>query len=75
MLEVPDTFFENAGALVLTQDDVRREIPVPASDRYRLEVEDFADAVLQRRAPQLGLEESLRNAGVIDQVFAAMMAK
>jgi predicted dehydrogenase len=75
VLEVPDTFFDNAGALVLTQGDVRREIPVPASDRYRLEVEDFADAVLQRRAPQLGLEESLRNAGVIDQLFAAMAAK
>jgi xylose dehydrogenase (NAD/NADP) len=75
VLEVPDTFFDNAGALVLTQDAARREIPVPASDRYRLEVEDFADAVLQRRAPQLGLEESLRNAGVIDQLFAAMAAK
>jgi xylose dehydrogenase (NAD/NADP) len=75
VLEVPDTFFDNAGALVLTQDEVRREIPVPASDRYRLEVEDFADAVLQRRAPQLGLDESLRNAGVIDQLFAAMAAK
>jgi len=74
-LDVPDTFFGNAGALVLTQDDVRREIAVPESDRYRLEVEDFAEAVLQRRAPQLGLEESLRNAGVIDQLYAAMAAK
>lgn len=75
VLEVPDTFFDNAGSLVLTQGDERREIPVPASDRYRLEVEDFADAVLQHRAPQLGLEESLRNAEVIDQLLAAMAGK
>jgi xylose dehydrogenase (NAD/NADP) len=75
VLEVPDTFFGNAGSLVLTQDDVRQEIPVPESDRYRLEVEDFADAVLQGRAPQLGLDESLRNAGVIDQLLATMAAK
>ncbi|MGA3006592.1 MAG: Gfo/Idh/MocA family oxidoreductase, partial [Opitutaceae bacterium] len=75
VLEVPDTYFDNAGALGLIQGDARREIPVPASDRYRLEVEDFAGAVLQRRPPQLGLEESLRNAEVIDRIFAAMAAK
>jgi xylose dehydrogenase (NAD/NADP) len=74
VLEVPDTYFDNAGALVLTQGDQRREIPVPASDRYRHEVEDFAAAVLERRAPQLSLAESLRNAEVIERIFAALAA-
>ena len=71
VLEVPDTFLDNAGALTLTLGDERREIPVAASDRYRSEIEDFADAIRQKRAPRLGLAESLRNAEVIDQLLAA----
>ncbi|HSU54407.1 MAG TPA: Gfo/Idh/MocA family oxidoreductase, partial [Candidatus Dormibacteraeota bacterium] len=39
-LEIPDTFMGNAGSLVLTAGTERKEIPVPESDRYRLEVED-----------------------------------
>jgi D-xylose 1-dehydrogenase (NADP+, D-xylono-1,5-lactone-forming) len=72
VLEIPDTFFDNAGVLTLTTGgDQRREIPVEASDRYRLEVEDFAGAVLRGTAPALSLDESLRNAGVMDRIFAA----
>ncbi len=71
VLEVPDAFLDNAGVLTLTRGDERREIPVAASDRYRLEVEDFADAIRQNRAPRLGLAESLRNAETIDRLVAA----
>lgn len=71
-LEIADTFFDHAGALVLTCGEERREIPVAASDRYRGEVEDFAAAILEKCAPQLGLAESLRNAEVIDAILAAM---
>jgi predicted dehydrogenase len=74
MLEVPDTFLDNAGALVLTRGEERKEIPVPASDRYRLELEDFSAALLEKRAPALTLQESLRNAEVLDQLFAAAAA-
>lgn len=70
-LEIPDAFLDNAGALTLAEGDERREIPVAASDRYRLEVEDFADALLEKRAPSLTLAESLRNAEVMDQLIAA----
>ena len=70
-LEVPETFFDPAGSLILTVGDERREIPVAASDRYRLEVEDFADAILGGRDPQFSLVETLRNAGVIDRLLAA----
>jgi predicted dehydrogenase len=70
-LEIPDTFLDNAGALTLITGDIRREIPVAASDRYRLEVEDFAAALLQQRAPQFGLAETLRNLEVIDRLLAA----
>ena len=70
VLEIPDTFFDNAGALTLTVGEERREIAVDQSDRYRLEVEDFADAILCKRTPQLGLDETLRNAEIIDRLLA-----
>lgn len=70
-LEIPDTFLENAGALTLTIGDERSQIPVEASDRYRLEVEDFADAILHERAPAFSLNETQRNMEVLDRLFAA----
>ena len=71
VLEIPDTFFDPAGALTLTVGEERREVPVAASDRYRLEVEDFAEAILEKRAPRVSLAETLRNAEVIDRLLAA----
>ena len=71
MLEVPDTFLDNAGSLILTLGEERREIPVAQSDRYRLEVEDFADAILSGRAPQFGLNETQRNAEVMDKLLTS----
>jgi predicted dehydrogenase len=70
-LEIPDTFADYPGALILTTGAERREIPVAQSDRYRLEVEDFADAILQQRAPRLGLAETVRNMEILDRLHAA----
>jgi D-xylose 1-dehydrogenase (NADP+, D-xylono-1,5-lactone-forming) len=72
VLEIPDTFFDNAGFLTLTTGDERIEIPVEQSDRYRLEVEDFAAAILRGHKPHLSMVESLRNAAVMDQLFAGI---
>lgn len=72
VLEIPDTFWDNAGVLILRTDDQRREIPVEQNDRYRLEVEDFADAILRGRAPHFSLTETQRNMEVMDRLFAAM---
>jgi len=71
VLEIPDTYFDNPAPLTLTIGEERREIPVTASDRYRQEVEDFAAAILEQRVPQFPLAESLRNAEVLDRLFAA----
>lgn len=71
VLKIPDTFFDPAGALVLTRGEERTEIAVAESDRYRSEVEDFAAAILENRAPQFGLAETLRNAEVLDRLLAA----
>ena len=70
-LEIPDTFFDNSGVLTLVTGEDRRGIPVEVSDRYRFEIEDFADAILQRRAPQFALAETQRNMEVLDRLFAA----
>jgi len=72
VLEVPETFFDAAGTLILTRGEERREIPVAASDRYRLEVEDFAAAILAGRPPLFSLAETLRNMEVLDRLFAAL---
>ena len=69
-LEIPDTFFDNPGSLKLTIGEESREIPVNGSDRYRLEVEDFADAILHGRTPHLGLGETLRNMEVMDRLLS-----
>lgn len=71
VLEIPDTFLDNAGALTLTIGEDRSQIPVQASDRYQLEIEDFADAILHQRAPAFSLNETQRNMEVLDQLFAA----
>jgi predicted dehydrogenase len=69
VLEVPDTFFDNPGVLTLTRGEHREEIPVPESDRYRAEVEDFSAAIRDNREPAFGLAETVRNAAVIDRLL------
>lgn len=71
ILEVPETYFDNEGSLSLMKGDERREIPVVKSDRYRLEIEDFADAILHQRPPAFSLAETLRNAEVMDRLFVS----
>ncbi|HLX70545.1 MAG TPA: gfo/Idh/MocA family oxidoreductase, partial [Verrucomicrobiae bacterium] len=71
VLEIPDTFLDNAGALTLTIGEDRSQIPVQASDRYQLEIEDFADAILHQRAPAFSPNETQRNMEVLDRLFAA----
>ncbi len=70
-LEVPDTFLDSTCDLTLVTGDERRQIPVEASDRYQLEVEDFAEAILRGRPPQFSLAETQRNMEVLDRLFAA----
>jgi predicted dehydrogenase len=71
-LEIPETFMGNGGSLVLTVGTERKEIAVVESDRYRLEVEDFAEAILKKRAPLFSLKETVRNAELMDRLQGAM---
>ncbi len=70
LLESTDTFLDNAGELVLHTRDGRQVIPVAASDRYGEEIRDFSAAILEKRQPMLGLEESLRNMQILDMLQA-----
>lgn len=70
-LLVPDTFHETGLPILLYKGSSLTEIPVPACDRYVLEVEDFADAILQDREPGFSLGETLQNITVIQRILDA----
>lgn len=71
LLEIADTFFDNPGTITLSTETEQREIAVEQSDRYGLEIEDFADAILSDREPFFSLDETQRNTEVIDRLLAA----
>ena len=68
VLEIPDTFWSHAGEMTIVAGEERRAIAVPASESYQLEVEDFAGAILQRRAPQFSSSYTLRLQGGVQMV-------
>lgn len=72
VLEIPDTFFGDAGAIAVITSAGREEIPVRECDRYQLQVEDFANAIIEERQPLISLEETVRNMQVIDQLMGLM---
>ena len=71
VLEIPSTFLGTAGAMTLITGETRQEIPIAESDRYQLQVEDFAAALLAKHPPLLTPEETLRNLELLDQLYAA----
>ena len=72
-LEIPVTFFGVAGSMTMTVGEKRGEIPVDESDRYRLQFEDFAGAILQQRPPLIPVEETLRNMELLDRLNAEIL--
>ena len=71
MLEIPDTYLDNAGSLRLLTKEGEQEISVPSSDRFGAEFADFSAAILHGRAPKVSLAESLHNAQIMDLLQAA----
>lgn len=69
MLEIPDTFMGTDGLIYLTTSEGRKEIYIEKSERYVLEVEDFADAILNNREPLIPMSETMRNMRVIDRLL------
>lgn len=74
MLEANDTFLDFRGNLQLHTRDGTRLIPVAESDRYGSEFRDFSAAILENRAPQLDLDDTLRNMRVLDMIRHSLQA-
>ncbi len=72
MLLVPDTFLDDAGQLTLQTRAGSELIAVSQCDRYGEEIRDFSAAILEKRAPMLTLEESLRNMRSLDRIMQAV---
>jgi predicted dehydrogenase len=70
MLLAADTFLDDAGELTLHSKAGIEVIPVAQSDRYGAEIKDFSAAILEKRAPLLTLDESLRNMKTLDRILA-----
>lgn len=71
IIDIVDTFAGNPGTIRVTTAAGEEEIAVEESDRYCLEVANFADALLGKEAAILPLEESLRNMTVIENLLKA----
>jgi predicted dehydrogenase len=71
LLLIPDTFLDDAGHIQLSTSKGSELIDVAASDRYALEISDFSAALLEHRAPALGIDESLRNMRTLERLVAA----
>ena len=74
-LEVPDTFLGIAGELTLKTVAGVEHIPIAASDRYLLQLDGFATAIINDRDPLLSTSESLRNMEIIDRLLEATRYK
>mgnify|MGYP005833847763 CR=1 FL=1 len=68
-IEIPDTFFPNAGVITLITADGRTYINVREVERYVPEVEDFAEAIIHDREPGYKLDETLMNIGIIERLL------
>src|SRR5699024_2540334 len=58
-IEIPDTFLDNAGSITIITDEGKEEVRVEESSRYLLEIEDFADSIINDRQPLLNIDDSI----------------
>ena len=73
MIVVPTSFVPDKSADTLVQhwqgDDYSEHVIAPI-DHYQLMVEDFADALLNKRAPRFAPADAVQNMVVVDQLLA-----
>lgn len=71
-LIVPDTFLGEAGSLTLITREGTQTLPVAGTERYTEQFRDFSAALLEKRNPQLDLQESIRNLEVLDMIRTSL---
>ncbi|MCY3779891.1 MAG: Gfo/Idh/MocA family oxidoreductase [Chloroflexi bacterium] len=73
MITVPTSFVPDKAADTVVQhwqgDDYAEHI-IPATDHYQLMVEDFADALINERAPRFPPADAVNNMVVVDALLA-----
>lgn len=69
IIQIPDTFQGSAGNITVITAEGKKDVPVRESERYVLEVEDFANAIMNDRKPMFDLEETVRNMKIIEQLL------
>jgi D-xylose 1-dehydrogenase (NADP+, D-xylono-1,5-lactone-forming) len=72
VLEIPDTFLDPAGEILVHTKTGTERIAIAESDRYGAEFRDFSAAALEGRAPLLTLDETIRNMEVMDMIRASL---
>ena len=73
MIVVPTSFVPDKSADTLVQHwhgDSFSEHVIPPIDHYQLMVEDFADALLNERAPRFAPSDAVQNMDVVDALLA-----
>ncbi len=75
ILEIPDTFFDNPAPMTLRLGEDVQEIPVEPCARYVLEVESFSNSLLNGQPAAFSLDETLRNAEVLDALMEDSLRK
>lgn len=71
-IEIPNPFYGETFPIKVTTEDGIKEIIPEDKNRYVLEIEDFADAVILDKQPLIGLEETLRNIKIIEGILEAI---
>ncbi len=73
LITVPTSFVPDKTADTIVQhwqgDDYSEHV-IPAIDHYQLMVEDFADALIQKRAPRFAPADAVNNMVVVDALLA-----
>ena len=75
LLVIPDTFLNEPGQISLHTSKGPELIDVAESDRYAEEILDFSTAILSKRAPILGLDESLMNMRILERILTQTREK
>ncbi len=73
MIVVPTSFVPDKSATTLVRhwrgDDYDEHV-IPAADHYQLMAEDFADALINKRAPRFPAADAVRNMLVVDELLS-----
>ncbi len=73
MIVVPTSFVPDKSADTLVRhwrgDDFTEHV-IPAADHYQLMAEDFADALINKRAPRFPAADAVRNMLVVDELLS-----